>query len=509
MSASQAQVQGFVEDISDAETASVANSEPLFVDGESDNEKMSHPISRSPVQQDDINGNTPQLNRAATTPFNPFNLAKHGLLSDSTSSQTITFGKSSTNPFITKTRSESASPYNGTSGPTAQVASTPLDFNALPKFNPFAPNDSASLDNKPSSIGGHESPRFDVHAATKTNSLTENEIARKESHSTGPLKSKPYVFGQPLDANPSSIIDTKTILSQGLTPTVNAPSGSGSLFSNPAASSTPPTFSFGTSPLFGPGLTNQTPVKDNDESRSNIDDKSTKSFLSPNPTVSNIPPLHFFVPPNSSIDTVVSPAADSSKTSPTNVTGKPDDSVPTPASSERLATSGLNFTSSSAKSNSASLFRTTPGTFSSEVQQPPLSSLAKTEDLSFPKTASTPAQTPSHPTKNRGSANTFSQNAHNTQAPSEISLFSGLAPEQNRQNVLVSKDEGPGSRQTILNSLSDAVMLESKGLLEQFIEFNIEPIIKSSLNQLEDEDSWEEASQFPIWMLGSCQRILI
>lgn len=38
-------------------------------------------------------------------------------------------------------------------------------------------------------------------------------------------------------------------------------------------------------------------------------------------------------------------------------------------------------------------------------------------------------------------------------------------------------------------------MLGEKGLLQQFVEFTVAPIIQSAIKQLEDEDSWEQARQ--------------
>jgi hypothetical protein len=52
-------------------------------------------------------------------------------------------------------------------------------------------------------------------------------------------------------------------------------------------------------------------------------------------------------------------------------------------------------------------------------------------------------------------------------------------------------------------------MLDDHGLLQQFIEFTVGPIITSSIAQLEDEESWAEASQSSLYKCGISETLLI
>lgn len=55
----------------------------------------------------------------------------------------------------------------------------------------------------------------------------------------------------------------------------------------------------------------------------------------------------------------------------------------------------------------------------------------------------------------------------------------------------------------MLSELADAVMRDDHGLLQQFLEYTIGPLITSSMAQLQDEQSWEEASQ------SSLEKVLV
>ena len=51
---------------------------------------------------------------------------------------------------------------------------------------------------------------------------------------------------------------------------------------------------------------------------------------------------------------------------------------------------------------------------------------------------------------------------------------------------------------SVVNELAHAVIRDDHGLLQQFIEYTVGPLITSSMAQLQDERSWEEASQSPL-----------
>ena len=89
--------------------------------------------------------------------------------------------------------------------------------------------------------------------------------------------------------------------------------------------------------------------------------------------------------------------------------------------------------------------------------------------------------------------------------PSQLSL-SGTAlvpsePSGSQDEQLTRISTQPESQQAALEKLSSALMLEDHGLLQQFIEFTVGPIVKSTIAHVEDEDSWQEASQS--WMVAA------
>ena len=47
----------------------------------------------------------------------------------------------------------------------------------------------------------------------------------------------------------------------------------------------------------------------------------------------------------------------------------------------------------------------------------------------------------------------------------------------------------------MVDEICEAVMHDDEGLLQQFVEYMIGPIMTSSIHQIEDEQSWKQASQ--------------
>lgn len=61
---------------------------------------------------------------------------------------------------------------------------------------------------------------------------------------------------------------------------------------------------------------------------------------------------------------------------------------------------------------------------------------------------------------------------------------------------------------SVSNELADAVMRDDNGLLQQFLEYTVGPMITSSIAQLQDERSWEEASQSSLQKVSVGERLL-
>ena len=59
------------------------------------------------------------------------------------------------------------------------------------------------------------------------------------------------------------------------------------------------------------------------------------------------------------------------------------------------------------------------------------------------------------------------------------------------------------------NELANAVMRDDNGLLQQFLEYTVGPMITSSIAQVQDERSWEEASQSSFRKVPVGERLLM
>lgn len=66
---------------------------------------------------------------------------------------------------------------------------------------------------------------------------------------------------------------------------------------------------------------------------------------------------------------------------------------------------------------------------------------------------------------------------------------------RNLKIVSEPKTINPHQRSAVLNTLSDAIMHDVDGLLHQFVEYMVGPVIVNSLREIKDERSWNRASR--------------
>ena len=76
-------------------------------------------------------------------------------------------------------------------------------------------------------------------------------------------------------------------------------------------------------------------------------------------------------------------------------------------------------------------------------------------------------------------------------------------PSLSNATLLPAGDTQFDTESSVLSELADAVMRDDHGLLQQFLEYTVGPLIISSMAQLQDERSWEEASQ------SSLEKVLV
>lgn len=465
LSAAQAQSQGFIEVPSDADTASMATSEPLFVGESDDDSTSSRSRSDSPEKIQDVNGKAPRLN-PATTPFDP-NPATTSTtpVNPNPFSAATTFGK----PSSTQIQSISTPVFDFNSKPTNQAAHNPFQSNEPHKFNFFPPADStkaAELKGVPDVVGSKEPPKFSLipsQSAPMTEGISNGSVLSRFA----PPMGKKLIFGQPSTTIPGT---TTTGADKSPTSTEAAvPPKPQSVFDRPSALSAPPVFSFGTSPLFGSAGTEpkvhdskvttiqtlQEEVADTSAPQQKdaaIQPPTSTTPLAPKPT-----PFSLF-PPSDPLTKRTNPPPATSLKFPTSN----DTQLPTPEPQLNLRSS-----------QPSSIFQpSTAPTFPSPLSSPstkPLDASQKLPSVLDPTTSNSRAFSGSTLIKPSGS--------QHSQEPSN-SAPSHLDP-----------------RSVALDKLSRIMLLEDNGIIQHFVEFTVGPIIKASIAQFDDESSWKEASQ--------------
>ena len=483
LSAAQAQSQGLIEVASDADTASVANSEPLFV-GESDHESVSsRSRSGSPQDTQDGNGEASQLN-AAATPFDPKPMTTTSSARPNPFQAATTFGKPSGTPV--QTNSKPAFDFNPK--PTNQAAHNPFESKEAPKFNFFPlENGSKAKESKdtPSAFGTKESPK-----ATFPPSQLGSEPS-KNSNSPGPSSFAPVIdkrttFGQPSTTFPptTSAEQSKAVVEKLPTSSEAAvPSKPKSVFDLATAPSAPYAFSFGTSPLFGSADgsskshdTNSNPLQSQESNDLTIPapqqrDAAIKFPSSQTSSGSHSKSFSPFQPSSSSNQETSLPQAASPKS-----TNSTDPLMPT--------------SESQSNSRSSQPFPAFPSSTAPGFQ-PPLSPL-----FNKPAQATqTPNSVPEHTTSN-------SQNFSN----SPVVEQSDFQPGQKQSSSSTSQLD---PKSIALDQLSKSILLEDNGIIQHFIEFSVGPIIKASIAQFNDDLSWKEASQSLLSGTRCGERMLI
>ena len=482
LSAAQAQSQGFIEVPPDADDASVANSESLFV-GESDDESASsRSRSGSPQNVRDVNGQAPQLNPAAT-PFDPKPTTTAPARPNPFQTAT-TFGK----PSGTQIQTNSAPVFDFSSKSTNQAANNPFESKGPPKFNFFPAGNGIKAEESrgtPSAFGSEDRPKtsfFPSQLAPKAGANSNGLVPS----SSAPSMDKQSTFGQPSITFSTTTIPEPTKAVVQSSPTLieaAVPSKTRSFFDEATASSAPPVFSFGTSPLFGSAETSSksqdskasllvTP-EETDPSISAPQDKDarTKAPNSMTSSTSNSTPFSLFPHPN--------PLAKE-----TNLSQAAPLKLP---NSDHTLQPAADSPFSSKASQPSSIFPS----FTAPASQPPLSSLSTKP---FEAT-----QRPNSILEPTGS----SQRAF---SDSPVAQLSRSQPGQPQSTFAPSQLD---PRSVALDKLSKSMLLEDNGIIQHFIEFTVGPIIKASIAQFDDESSWKEASQSSPSGLRCGERMLI
>ena len=469
LSAAQAQSQGLIEVASDADTASVANSEPLFV-GESDDESVSSGSrSGSPQDTRNDNGEGSQLKPAAT-PFDPKPPTTISSARPNPFPAATTFGKPSGTPVQTN-----ANPvFDFNPKTTNQAAHTPFESKEPPKVNFFPlENGSKAKESRdaPSAFGTKESPKatFPPSNLGSEPSKTNNSPGIS---SFAPAIDKITTFGQQSTTFPTTTsADQPKAVTEKL-PTSSETSVSSkpkSVFDLAAAPSAPFAFSFGTSPLFGSA-----------EGDSKSHDTRSNPLQSPQSNDLTIPA------PQQKDAAIKLPSSQTSSSSHST-----SFSPFQPSSSIIKETSLPQAASPNSTNSTYPLMPTSESQFNSRSSQP---------FPAFPSATAPVFQHSLSPLSNKPAQATQTPNSVPEHTTSNSQTFSNPP-------VVKRSDFQPGQKQSTsgisqldpksvaLDQLSKSLLLEDNGVIQHFIEFSVGPIIKASIAQFNDDLSWQEARQ--------------
>ena len=451
LSASQAQSQGLIND-SAAETSSVSDAEPLFMEGPDEKQSNIGARSGTPKLKDDTN--TLNLN---ANPFNPTSTPLQPSVPNS-------------DPFA------SSSAFGK---PSAFEASPPaIDLSSV--FKTGTPETE-----KPNPFGAQQKPQFafppvsDMSKQTakaKPASLSTTSFAAQQSSPFGqpsslPAQAPAFSFGtSPLFGK----VDKNEDLSSSFQETPNVPSKD--LTSTPAESvfpkskaqepsSTTPTsslFQFPTSSptLFSTSTTNSSPL-----------------------FASTLTPL--FSPPNATSTSNEAPSTQSS--SPFSKFLPPTGQPLFPTQSDSEKSKDVQFKPSAPKA-------TTSGTSSASTTQshsftfPPSATAVPQTTSSQSASPFSPINTPKPPVQPRIDASTSPLLANAPRSP-----FTPTLPPAEQAKA---RPPRPDPRPTALDRIADSMVMDDEGLLSQFVEYTIGPIIAASFRQVKDERSWAKASRW-------------
>ena len=462
LSAAQAQSQGLVEVPSDADTASVANSETLFI-GESDDESTSsRSRSGSPQNVRDANGQATQLDPAAT-PFGPNSFTPAGPARPNPFPAVTTFGK----PSGTHNQANPTPVFGFSSESTNQAAPNPVEGKDPSKFNFFPSGKGTKVEEPKVSagvFGSKELPKNSFFTSKLVPTTGENINGPVSSSFAPPIDKKP-TFGRPSTtySNTMNLGATEAIAENPSTSDGAAVSSEPrGFFDQPVAPSVPHVSSFGTSPLFEAARAESESGHEKANPSENPEERACIVSAPQQEHVAIKPPT--FTPPSTTPST-------------------PFKLLPT----------------SNPLTKEANLPPAAPAKYSAndDVLNPKLEPQPKPipePSSMFPPSSSTTFAPPFSPTSSKSSGVIQSPNR-----PLEPTSFNPRAfPGSEFQPSSGQSTSAPSHldpRSVALDKLSEIILLEDNGILQQFIEFTVGPIIKASIAQFEDESSWKEASQ--------------
>ncbi len=442
-----------------------------------------------------VNGDTSKLNTAASV-SNSFAPPTYSISSGlEPFERTSTFGKPtpifSSNPFqkpaapfgvpssTALSQSSSAAGIDFSSKATTSTKAGLLSSSAVSGFDFYAAADKQKGRESHIALNipyNQEAPDYNSIPLSVKDEGIDN--SSKKFQSAPSIHSKRGTFGQPSALLPMGMA-TRSATTPSNTPVIfptltTQPTQIESASNQPSNSTAPPKYTFATSPLFN-------------FSAKNSSDNSNQS------------------PNESTFD-----GSDGTATDTTALQGKDPKSVQSPFSNDvNGATSTLlsapamsggspvlrkdspNHLSPFSNVTTASILTPKPSPASTGTPSFPLfpetrllNALARPEiESPSSDSPSLPSVIENGPKMGQGPQKSF---ASDSQTTSTSSLSNATLP--------TAGDTRLDPESSVSNELANAVIRENNGLLQQFLEYTIGPMITSSIAQLQDERSWEEAS---------------
>ena len=497
LSASQAQAQGLLEDVTDVEDGSLAKSESLFVDGSSDDEgSQSGSTSGSPQDNMNMNSDTPKLKTAAIVSGSfapPTYSTSSGLESVE---RTSTFGKPT--PIF------SPNPFQKPAAPFEMPSSTPFSRSSSAAGNDFSSE--ATTSTKPGLLGSSAVSGFDLYAAADKQKDRESHVAinipdnqeasdynsspisvkdegfdtdAKKSQSAPSIHSKRGTFGQPSGLlpmyMPTGSAPTPTNTSVIFPTLTTKPTQTESGFNQPSKSTAPTKYTFATSPLFNFSAKTSSDSSNQSPNESKLDGSDGK-------------PTDTTALQRNDLKTAQLP-------SPNDMNGATSTQLSAPAISGGLAVlrkDSPSHLSPFSTVTTASVSTPKPLPTSIGIPSFPLSSETRLLNaVARPEMASTASNLSSLPSMIETGPKTVREPQKSFASDSPTTSTSSLS----NANLLTAGDTRLDPESSVSNELANAVMRDNHGLVQQFLEYTVGPMITSCIAQLQDERSWEEAGQ--------------
>ena len=492
LNAAQGQSQNLVDDSSDADTASMADSESLFVNGDSDEERsfLHRSRSSSPQTEEIVNGPHPKHNASATS-FNPFATTNLGPPSENVVPLATTFGQPSLKPITTQKTADSTTGFVVRSDHVSQGA---FDSKETPKLNSeiiAISSKDQEIRNTRENLGKKETPSFNFFPSTIKPIITDSRVSNVLPFSAT-ASSNGQTFGRPSSAAVSGVEPSERPVSLFGAPLSFTADGAyqqpKAALNHSQSASTPLNSFFESSPLFNVGQ----PDKVGKEEDLNI-------------------PSHCKLLSGGNSKTVLTQLKADSNPTPTSTASigtKPPLSTPNfraaiSAEASRLKSPRpleASFPSSKAAITPAIALTPQPLQISTPLTSTPLLH-NDVEEVNLS------SQLPLSLSSNQGqSVPKQDQHASGDKSISTLKKIDDIPSQQHQHSsnhILPRLDV----RSLSLDRIAKAMVLDNKGLLEQFIEFAIGPIITSAIDQFRDERSWKEASQsslYPMDFALSC-----